>query len=208
MSARRYPPEPLEPLLSALVHPIRAQVLALLSERNASAAEIAEATGEPIGKVRYHLRSLAKSGLIGWQEAEDRRGVREYYWGPSSRQILEDEQHSVMSPEEIRLVSLYSLRLMFGDATTGLREGAFVRRNDHCLMRFRPQVDEAGWKELVKVYRSAIAGIERVSERASKRLARSGEIPIPVSASLLLFDLQMPARGIADVPPPQKESPQ
>lgn len=191
----------------ALSHPVRAQVLSVLSERKASAAEIAEAIDVPVEKVRYHLRALAKAGMVGWQDAEVRRGAREYYWGTSSRQIVEDAEHAQMSPEQIRAICLHTLRLIFNDATAGLREGAFARRNDHVLTRFRPQVDEAGWEELVTVYRAAIAGIERVSERAAKRLEDSGEEAIPVNASLLLFDLEMPERGVPVVPPPGVEEP-
>lgn len=200
----KLPPEPIQPLLEALANPIRAQVLAVLTDRSASAAKIAEIIDEPIGKVRYHLRALAKAELIGWEEAKDRRGTREYYWVARTRQMIEDEQYAEMTPEQIRLVSLYDLRLMFGDATAALREGAFSRRADHLLTRHRPEVDEKGWKELVKVFRTAVAGVEKASERASKRLADSGEKPVTVSAMLLLFDLEAPARHVpATIPPPE-----
>lgn len=200
----RFETESIEPLLQALQHPVRAQVLTVLNDRNASAAELAEIVGEPIGKVRYHLRALSKSGLIGWEEAKDRRGVREYFWVVRTSQVIEDEQFLDLTPEQIRMLAVFGLRLMFNDATTALREGAFARRNDHCLTRFRPQVDERGWKELVKVYRSAIEGIERVTDRASTRLERSGEEPVLVSAVLMLFDLEGASQPLPSLVPPQQ----
>jgi DNA-binding transcriptional ArsR family regulator len=192
----RFKSEPLEPLLKALANPVRARVLIVLSDRSASAAEIAEIIGQPIGKVRYHLRSLAQSGMIGWEEAEDRRGVREYFWAVRTQQVVEDEQYPEMTVEQIRRLNSFVLRLMFKDASAALREDAVATRTDHALVRFRPQVDERGWNELVKVYRSAIAGIEAVSERASRRLAEAGEDPIHASASMLLFELETPARPL------------
>lgn len=208
-SMQRLPAEEVRPLLDALAHPVRAQVLAILADRNASATEIAEAIGEPRSKVRYHLRALAKSGLIGCEGAKNRRGAREYYWVSRTRQLIEDDQCAELSDEQIQMVTLYILRLAFSDASAGIREGSFTRRHNHCVTRFRPVVDEQGWKELVKVYRAAIAGIEAVSERASKRLAKSEAEPVPVSASLLLFDLEEPARPLpANVPPFEYEQPQ
>lgn len=198
-SMHRFQPEPIEPLLNALAHPVRTQVLAALSDRQASAAEIAEIIGQPAGKVRYHLRALAKSGLIGWEEAEDRRGVREYYWAVRTRQMIEDEQYQELTTEQIRLMTLFAMRLMFTDATIALRDGAFVRRNDHCMIRFRLPVDERGWKELVEVYRSAMARIERVRERAAGRISKQDEDPVTVSASLMLFDLKDPPKGALSV---------
>jgi DNA-binding transcriptional ArsR family regulator len=188
----RFQSEPFEPLVKALEHPIRAKILAILGERSASAAEIAKSIGEPAAKVRYHLRALVKSGLIRWDGTKDRRGAREYSWIAKTPWWIAGDQFARMSPEQIRLLTLYGLRLIFGDAAAGLREGAFARRPDHWLIWSRPHVDERGWKELVTIYRDALTGIEEVRERAARRLTESGEDPLPVSASLLLFDLEAP----------------
>jgi DNA-binding transcriptional ArsR family regulator len=197
--------EPLEPLLSALGHPTRAKVLAVLSDRHASAAEIAELIDEPITKVRYHLRALSKSGMIGWEEAKERRGVKEYYWFTRSPQWIEDHQHHSLSEQENRMINLYILRLVFADAAAGLREGAFNRRPDHAIVRFRLLVDEKGWKELVKIIRTAVDGIDAVRELAGRRLANSKEDPLTASATLLLFDLEKPAHGLSATSTPLQD---
>ena len=178
-----------ESLLAALEHPVRAQVLAILTDRDACAADIAEALGEPVGKVRYHLRALAKSGLIGSKKAEDRRGVREYHWVARTRQVIDDEQLANLPPRQIELVWLYVLRLVFNDASAAMRDKAYLRRKDYVLHRQMPEVDEQGWRELVKAFRTAAAKVDRIGERASRRLAKSGEDPVRTRASLLLFDL-------------------
>lgn len=197
----KFPTENVASLLKALEHPVRAQVLAALGDRTASATDIADAIGVPIAKVRYHLRALAKLGLITSKEAENRRGVREYYWAADTPQLVEDEQQADLTPEQDRQISLYVLRLIFGDATAAVRDDTLVRRPDHFLVRFRPMVDERGWKELVEVYRTAFNGIATVSEQAAERLEKSGSDPIPVNASLLLFDLEMPERAPPTIVP-------
>jgi DNA-binding transcriptional ArsR family regulator len=201
----KFPTENVASLLKALEHPVRAQVLAALGDRTASAADIAELTDLPIAKVRYHLRALAKLGLITSKEAEDRRGVREYYWAIDTAQLVDDEQQAQLAPEQHRQISLYVLRLIFGDATAAVRDDTLVRRPDHFLVRFRPMVDERGWRELVKVYRTAFNGIAEVSQQAAKRLEKSGLDPIPVNASLLLFDLEMPERAPPTIVPERSE---
>jgi DNA-binding transcriptional ArsR family regulator len=194
--------EPLEPLLSALAHPTRARVLGVLSDRPASAAEIAEETGTPIARVRYHLRALARAGMIDWAKTEERRGVKEYYWVMKSPQWVEDEQISSLSKEQNQMINLHVLRLIFADAAAGLREEAFARRPDHAVVRYRLLVDEKGWKELVKIVRTALDGIDAVRKRAGQRLSKSGEDPLTVSATLLLFDLESPAHGLSAKPEP------
>lgn len=187
-----YEEEPLEKMLTALEHPVRAQVLAVLTARRATAAEIAEIIDEPAAKVRYHLRTLLKSGLVVWATAKDRRGAREYAWIAEAPKWVTAEQISEMSPDQVRLLTLYGLRLIFGDATRGLRDEAFARRQDHWLVWSRPLVDEQGWSELVGVFGQAFAAIEEVRERATRRLAESGDKPVPICASLLLFDREKP----------------
>ncbi len=193
----KFKTESSKPLLEALEHPIRARVLAALGDRSASAADIAAAIEVPVAKVRYHLRALAALGLIVRDEAEERRGVREYYWVVNTPQIVEDEEHMNLTPEQSRQIGFYILRLMFADATAALRWGSFAERKDHVLTRFRPAVDEQGWTELVEIYRKAMAEIVQTSERAADRLHRAGAEPLYVNASLLLFEVQ-----IANRPPP------
>lgn len=195
-SSRGIETEPVERLISALRHPLRGQILALLSDRSASAAELAEALDEPASKIRYHLRALAKSGLIGSAEKRDRRGAREHRWISRTRQLVEDHELPDLSAEEVRHLIVFFLRLLFNDAEAGLRSDSFTRRTDNCLIRMRPEIDQRGWKELVGIFRSALADIQTVSERASGRLAKSGEDPMVASASLVLFELEEPHRAV------------
>ncbi len=183
------PPEPIEPLISALEHPVRSRVLALLTDRSASAAEIAEEIDEPASKVRYHLRALAKDGLIGVVETKKRRGTSERRWVSSTPQVIHEEQLLRLSSEQLRISTLFYLRLMFADAARAVREGTFDRRADNCMVRFRPRIDERGWSELVEVFLRAVAETAMVTERSAARLAVSEEDPIMVGASLMLFEM-------------------
>ncbi|HXD28014.1 MAG TPA: helix-turn-helix domain-containing protein [Arthrobacter sp.] len=82
------------PALKALSHPLRLQLLEMLSRYGAQTASgLAERLGESSGSTSYHLRQLAKHSLV--REVPDKGNGRERWWerppgpitvGPESRQ--------------------------------------------------------------------------------------------------------------------------
>lgn len=67
-------------MLRALAHPVRQRIMWELAARDhARAADLADVLGEPANSVSFHLRSLAKAGLI--EEApEHARDSRDRVW--------------------------------------------------------------------------------------------------------------------------------
>lgn len=62
--------------LRAMAHPIRLEILSALAVREyARAADLAKLLGEPANSISFHLRTLAKAGLIveAPEQARDRR---------------------------------------------------------------------------------------------------------------------------------------
>ena len=68
-------------MLRALAHPLRQRIMWELGARDhLRAADLAKITGEPANSVSFHLRSLAKAGLI--KELPDHaRDSRDRVWG-------------------------------------------------------------------------------------------------------------------------------
>lgn len=62
--------------IRALTHPLRLELLDVLTDGPATATECAKATGESVASCSFHLRTLAKYGYI---EPDERRG-REKPW--------------------------------------------------------------------------------------------------------------------------------
>lgn len=62
--------------IRALTHPLRLELLDVLTDGPATATECAEVTGESVASCSFHLRTLAKYGYI---EPDERRG-REKPW--------------------------------------------------------------------------------------------------------------------------------
>lgn len=76
----RYTGRPLGlPALKALSHPLRLQLLEMLSRYGAQTASgLAERLGESSGSTSYHLRQLAKHSLV--RELPDKGNGRERWW--------------------------------------------------------------------------------------------------------------------------------
>ena len=71
----------------ALAHPLRTTVLGLLTERDASVAELAQATGRPKGTVAHHVGVLHRAGLLQVVRTRRVRAVEERFYGRAARTV-------------------------------------------------------------------------------------------------------------------------
>ena len=71
----------------ALAHPLRTTVLGLLTEREASVAELARATGRPKGTVAHHVGVLYRAGLLQVVRTRRVRAVEERFYGRAARTV-------------------------------------------------------------------------------------------------------------------------
>lgn len=76
---QRHYPEPVSSAaLKALAHPMRVAIFDAIAHGPATASTLAEQLGESSGATSYHLRQLARHGLV--REAEGRGRGRERWW--------------------------------------------------------------------------------------------------------------------------------
>jgi DNA-binding transcriptional ArsR family regulator len=64
--------------MRALAHPVRMRILELLAQAPSTATLLAKEIGDSTGSTSYHLRALAKAGLI--EEDAERGSGRERWW--------------------------------------------------------------------------------------------------------------------------------
>ncbi|WP_017608943.1 winged helix-turn-helix domain-containing protein [Nocardiopsis xinjiangensis] len=76
--------------LRMVAHPLRLRLLSLLTGRAMSAAEAARELGETQANVSYHIRRLAKGGLLEFVDEKPVRGgiAKRYTHEPSSGEVL------------------------------------------------------------------------------------------------------------------------
>lgn|GEM_PF-3444128 len=70
------------PLIAALNHSLRRQILRRIDEDEAttSARELARELGVPIGNVSYHLQVLARLDVLRQADVRQVRGAKEYFY--------------------------------------------------------------------------------------------------------------------------------
>lgn len=117
--------------MRALAHPLRLTLLEVLREGPSTASRLARDLGESSGATSYHLRALAKAGLI--EEAAGRGRGRERWWRRATRRILIPT--GAVDPE--------------GRALEARVRAVFLARDDDVLRRFHahePEL-ETSWRE-------------------------------------------------------------
>ena len=119
------PPAELGPAaLRALAHPLRIRILDLLpSHGPLTASKLGEIVGESSGSTSYHLRQLAKHGLV--REVEGRGTARERWWErtPGGFSISTLGKDSPASRQTAEAVNIEFLRLRHERVMAFVRAG-------------------------------------------------------------------------------------
>lgn len=88
------------PMLKAMSHPLRRRILELMhGEVPRRATDLAELLGEPANSVSFHLRQLAKAGLIV-EAPEHARDRRDRVWMAAGSGFLVPTPSEPVGPEE------------------------------------------------------------------------------------------------------------
>lgn len=173
--------------------PERLLIAAEIAEAPKSAAQLAEATGLPLARVRRHLREMREEGAIESVAKKSKRGTVEHFnllvWG-----LLQDEEGlAQLSLDERRRLYGNILKIVLTEATRALVTNPTDRgleRLDGALVRTPILTDEAGWAELAQLHREFYDRILEVRERIAKRLEREGSDGFKASSVLLLFEAE------------------
>ncbi|WP_369369715.1 ArsR/SmtB family transcription factor [Promicromonospora sp. Populi] len=119
------PPAELGPeALRALAHPLRIRILDLLPIRGPlTASKLGEIVGESSGSTSYHLRQLAKHGLV--REVEGKGTARERWWErtPGGFSISSAGKDSAVGRQTAEAVNMEFLRLRHERVMAFVRAG-------------------------------------------------------------------------------------
>jgi len=146
--------------LRALAHPLRVEIYDLLSQYGPqTSSSLAEKTGESSGSTSYHLRALAKHGLI--RDIPGKGTGRERWW---------ERVH-----QSVTLTSLDALRTPAGRAASQVVNLEFLDRRHHQLREFvastlREEPDEWGENLLIRTATTSLT-LEQLKELQSELTA-------------------------------------
>jgi hypothetical protein len=168
-------PDPIDQrLVRSLAHPLRIQILELLTDRVASPNLIANELEFGLSDVAYHTRALDRYGALELVETAQRRGATEHFYkatpgafvgGPPWRKV----------PRSIRGgVSAATLQTFLDKAIAALEAGTLDGRDD-TVFRWMPlHLDEEGFQDVVAILEEATKLMLAAHVRSQDRLNENG----------------------------------
>jgi DNA-binding transcriptional ArsR family regulator len=160
-------------LVKGLAHPLRIAILRALEDGTASPSEIAEEIGAPLGNVSYHVRFLARLGLVELAETRPRRGAVEHYYRAVTRMHLSQEAWARV-PLPVRDAVLSStLDEVARSVTAAAAAGGFSHEEANAT-RVRVTLDDDGMSELSAAVQDLHRRAMRIGEQSRERIASRG----------------------------------
>lgn len=175
-------------LLKGLAHPIRLELLGILSYRDLSPSEFARHRGEPVSNVTYHFSTLEELGCIELARTQPKRGSVEHIYRRIKRVIFTDRDWLIMPDEARQIVASTILRDLIGRMTQALQAGTFTARED-VHITWRPvTLDEQGWKEVTKILKKAFDAVSTAEVNAIERMRESEEAGLEATVAMAGFE--------------------
>jgi len=112
-------------LVKALGHPLRQRILLELRDDEASPRRLAEALGEPLGNVSYHVKILAECEAIELARTEPVRGAVEHFYRATALPRLDEAEWKQLNPSARRAVLDGTLTQIWDDVVAAWNAGGF-----------------------------------------------------------------------------------
>jgi DNA-binding transcriptional ArsR family regulator len=174
-----------ERLAKALSHRLRVQILQRLEEGGeASPKELAQALGEPVGNVSYHVRILLELDCVALVRTEPSRGALAHFYRATVSARLDDEQWAGLPAAFRREALSRTLSEIVERAATASREGGFDGPEAH-VSRVVFTVDPKGLAQITALLDETLEAVRRIAAASSRGPARSGRLTSTMIATEL-----------------------
>jgi DNA-binding transcriptional ArsR family regulator len=199
-----------ESLIKALAHPLRWQLLEVLTERGeASPVELARLLDQPLATVSHHVRVLRDLRSIELTRTEQRRGAIEHYYRAVMPAFFDDEQWELVPKTLRRGLAGQVFAQVFAEASTAGDKGAFDAVGAH-LDRMIVELDDQAWQDVSEALLDLLRRIQAIqgesdARRDDETRARVSEIVLmhlEVAESLALTGADADRAGLPERSPP------
>ena len=177
-----------ERVAKALSHRLRRQILERLHDHGvASPSALADALGEPLGNISYHVRVLCELACVELVRTEPRRGALEHFYRATMSPWIDDEQWAQL-PVAVRRATLSrTLARMLDAATQASPQDDFDGPETH-VSRVALILDDKGSTEIVALLANTLDTALRINaESADRRAQRDPGAPPPIATELALM---------------------
>jgi DNA-binding transcriptional ArsR family regulator len=176
-------------LIRALAHPLRVQILEILTDHVASPNILANQLETRLGDVAYHTRALDRYGALELVDTVQRRGATEHFYKATPNAFVGDPSWRRV-PRSIRSgVSAATLQTFLDKAIAALEAGTLDGRDD-TVFRWMPLfLDEEGWSEVVAILEEATKLMLAAHLRSQDRLGENdGEGAVSTVVGMAAFE--------------------
>jgi DNA-binding transcriptional ArsR family regulator len=156
-------------LVKGLAHPLRIHILRVLETRVASPSEIAEEIGAPLGNVSYHVRFLARVGLIELTSTKPRRGAVEHYYRAVGRVSVTDQAWAQV-PDVVKSGMISATLDQAGRVIGAAASSGGFDRTDALATRREMLLDEQGFSELAAELNGLLERVKEIERESAERL--------------------------------------
>lgn len=157
-------------LVRALAHPLRVQILEILTERVASPNLISAELDARLTDVAYHTRILDQLGCLELVDTARRRGATEHFYTAKPQGFIGDRRWRAV-PRTIRGdVSGASLQTFIDKAIDALEAGTIDDREDTTFCWMPLRIDQVAWEEITAILDETIERVLASHARSRRRL--------------------------------------
>lgn len=175
-------------LATAVEHPLRIEILSVLSRGPSSATRIQrQLDNVSLNLVAHHMNVLKDLGCIELVETVSRRGAREHIFRIARSVIVSDEEFEALAPRRQYRLTATVLRAISDDLSTSLGTGKFGTRSDSHMSRSPLVLDEKGTAELNELLKGTLDEVLEIGDRSKRRLESSEEAQIPTTVAIMKF---------------------
>ncbi len=169
-------------LHKVLADPLRARILMVLGDREASPKELAEFLDEDFQQVCYRVRTLKEKGFVELVDEDSKNGGVQHFYKASARPRLDADEWEQLPELARKTNSATTLQAVIRDARQASASGDFDAHRHRVLIRKPMVVDEQGMRELDESALRQLDEQERIETESTARRIASGERGIPVKA--------------------------
>ncbi|MGN6256221.1 MAG: hypothetical protein ACTHN3_00515 [Solirubrobacterales bacterium] len=184
-------PDPIDQrLVKALAHPVRIQILEILSERVASPNMLASELDTGLTHVSYHTRTLERCGCLELVETAQRRGATEHFYKAKPQAFIGNQTWRQV-PRSVRgSVTAASLQTFIERAVTALEAGTMDDREDTTFSWMPLHLDRQGWREVNAALKEATERVLKAQEASNRRAEESEQDERTISAVVALANFE------------------
>jgi DNA-binding transcriptional ArsR family regulator len=178
-------------LAKALSHPVREEVLTILTEREASAIQIARELDVEGPAINYHIKCLRELGFAEKVRSCQVKGAgaTEHFYKAVVRPLIDLDEWAAMHPLVAHHFAWRSACKPVEDFTEAVEGGLLEDVEDVWVVRTPMLLDAEGRREMAALHKGLYEESLEVQARSDERRVESGEDGVRTTSAQMCFEI-------------------